>query len=455
MSRGARCRTAPWILAAGGLALLSGPRVRAAWPPDSTVGDGTVEIDLPMALRLAGARSLDVRIALGKLAEARANHLAAIERVFPGVSPGLAYRRHGDLTQATDGGLVDVEKEATSSGVTASVQADLGGALYGALEAGALASAAEHALDAERDASLVGAVQDYFDLLKSQAAVDIARDAVAVAREYSGQIDRAVDAGIAFRGDALRVQVQAVRAELNLEQAIERRGAAAARLAATLRLGPGSAPHADPSDLVPMALVDAGVAADSLVDRALEARPEARHADAQAAAARHALRGATLGPLLPALGLQAFVGSLDGGPRDGPEVSGHTEDYAATLGWRIGPGGLFDVARIRAAGAREDAARYSSEKVADEIRRQVVESSTRVRSRTSQVELAKRELDAAEEALRISRQRSDFGIAAVLERILAEQDLMRARTDYAGAIADLNTAQYALLRAIGDLERGP
>jgi len=39
----------------------------------------------------------------------------------------------------------------------------------------------------------------------------------------------------------------------------------------------------------------------------------------------------------------------------------------------------------------------------------------------------------------------------VLERILAEQDLTRARNDYVTAVAEYDKAQYALLRAIGGI----
>jgi len=62
---------------------------------------------------------------------------------------------------------------------------------------------------------------------------------------------------------------------------------------------------------------------------------------------------------------------------------------------------------------------------------------------------AKERLAAAQETLRLSQERKEFGIAAVLEQILAEQDLTRARNDYVTAVADFDKAQYALLRATG------
>ncbi len=43
----------------------------------------------------------------------------------------------------------------------------------------------------------------------------------------------------------------------------------------------------------------------------------------------------------------------------------------------------------------------------------------------------------------------------MLEQILAEQDLTRARNDYVTAVAEHDIAQYALLRALGGRPAGP
>lgn len=58
-------------------------------------------------------------------------------------------------------------------------------------------------------------------------------------------------------------------------------------------------------------------------------------------------------------------------------------------------------------------------------------------------------LEAAQETLRLSQERKEFGIAAVLDHVLAEQDLTRSRNDYITAVAEYDKAQYALLRATG------
>jgi outer membrane protein TolC len=61
-------------------------------------------------------------------------------------------------------------------------------------------------------------------------------------------------------------------------------------------------------------------------------------------------------------------------------------------------------------------------------------------------------VDTAAETLRLTEERKEFAVGNVLETILAEQDLTRARTDYANAVLDYNKAQYALTRAIGGLK---
>lgn len=95
------------------------------------------------------------------------------------------------------------------------------------------------------------------------------------------------------------------------------------------------------------------------------------------------------------------------------------------------------------------------DKAHDEITRQVVEAFTRLQSQTERITMARRGLTAAEEGLRLSQQRQEFGVGIVLENILAEQDLTRARTDYLKAIAEFNKAQYGLSRAIGTLASEP
>ena len=62
---------------------------------------------------------------------------------------------------------------------------------------------------------------------------------------------------------------------------------------------------------------------------------------------------------------------------------------------------------------------------------------------------ARRAIEAAEQSLNPARERRAFAVGEVLESILAEQDLTRARFDYLGIVTEHNRAQFLLRRASG------
>jgi outer membrane protein TolC len=193
------------------------------------------------------------------------------------------------------------------------------------------------------------------------------------------------------------------------------------------------------------------LAIQPLIERALATRPELRQSKALVGAARENVNGAVYGPLIPSIAAQAFGGGLGGGQHGEWDNFGAQQDYFIGLAWRVGPGGLLDVGRQRAAKARLNLTQLDAQKLNDEIIREVVEALSRLQSQSEQINTSRRALVAAEEGLRLAQGRKEFGVGIVLENILAEQDLTRARDDYLKAIAEFNKAQYALSKAIGSL----
>src|SRR5262249_44013353 len=157
-------------------------------------------------------------------------------------------------------------------------------------------------------------------------SVEVALEAVRISTNYAGQVQQAVGAGIAFKGDLLRVQVQSERDLLILRQAEEQRRIAAARLAQTLHLD--SAVELGPahSEAVPLSLVDTNASLDSLVAQAVASRSELKESRALADAAQTAKEGAVYGPLIPTLGAQVFVGGLGGGKDGSSSTFGQSEE---------------------------------------------------------------------------------------------------------------------------------
>ena len=414
-----------------------------------TARDGAYVIDLPTVLRLANAQNLDVQIARERLKEAKAIHENAKLQFFPTLSPGFSYRRHDDLIQAVDGQLIDVHKQSYAPGVAIGGTWDIGDAIYKTLVAKQQQHAAEHALEAQRQESAAAATQGYFDLLFAQAAVGVAEDAIHISTNYEAQVREAVAAGMTFKGDELRVRVQTDRNRLAWYQAREQQKIASARLAQALHINPTNELVALDADFIPLTIIATNAGLGSLVHQALVGRPEIEQGAAVTEAAREAKKGATYGPWIPSASAQIFAGGLGGDSDAGPSRFSNQEDYFVGLSWKIGPGGLFDKTRIRASEARLKAAELSTEKLKDEVTRQVVESFLHVQSVGDQLDAARRTLATAEESLRLTQLRKEFAVGIVLEAIQAEQDLTRARSDYLRLVADFNKAQYALARAVG------
>jgi len=408
-------------------------------------------IDLPTTLGLAGARSIDIQLAREKFAEARAAEESAVERFFPWVAAGVTYRRHDNLIQNTEGVIEEVHKQSYAPGGTVAAQTDIGDAIFKSLEAHQLAKAARHVLDGQQQETIFVAARGYFDLAAAHEAVGVAREALRASTDYAAEIDRAVSAGIAFKGDALRVKVQQQRDAITLRRAEENVRLTSAKLVQILHLD--SLVELTPRDagVLPLSIVSTKEPLGDLVSEALAARPETRQSAALLNAAQHAKNSAIYGPLIPTVGGQAFFGGLGGGKDSETGHFGESEDYVSSVSWRIGPGGLFDFGNVHARRAQLRGAALNADKVIDQVASEVIVNHARVQSLADQMAMAKRSLSDAAEALRLGQDRKEFGVGVVLETILAQEELSRVRNDYLNIVTDYNKGQYALLRALGRL----
>ena len=412
----------------------------------------TYAIDLPTALRLAGAQNLDVQIARERLKEALANRQSAHEQFLPWLAPGVSYHRRDGVAQAVPSGVIsDAHFQSYSPGVTLAAQVMLGDAIYNSLAAKQLVRASEHGVAAQQQDAVLSAAQGYFDLARAKALVDVAGEALATSRDYQQQLHVAVGSGIAFRGDELRVQSQSEQYEVRLRQALEQQRIAAASLARSLHLDPRVELIPQDNELVPITLFPTNVSTVSLVDRALASRPELKENAAFVSAARETEKGAVYGPWVPTIGAQVFAGGLGGGPDSGPHHFAAEGDYLVGLSWKIGPGGIFDAGRIKANRARVATAEVEGSKLKDTIGAEVVSTVARMQSLGAQIDLTQRNLGTATETLRLTHERKQYGVGIVLEDIQAQQDLTRARADFVTTLSEFNKAQYAVARAVGGL----
>jgi len=415
-----------------------------------TTNDSVFPIDLPTTLRLVGAQNLDIQIAREALNEAKANRASAVEQFFPWIAPGVTFHRRDGVAQSVPSGVIsDAHFQSYSPGATLAAQVPLGDAIYNSLAAKQLVKATDQALETQRQEAILAAAQGYFDLVKAKAQVEVIDQAIGISQDYEQQLHVAVQAGIVFRGDELRVQAQTEEYRLEREQAIEQERVAGVNLSQILHLDSRVALNPQDKGVESVTLVPTNSVMSELVEQALRSRPELKRSEAYLAATRATKNGAVYGPLIPSVGAQVYGGGLGGGPDGAPDAFGPEGDYTVGVSWRIGAGGLFDSGRINASKARLVTAELSDAKLKDAIVSDVVTSLTRMNSAANRIGLAESHLNTAGETSRLTRERKEFGVGIVLEDILAQQALTQGRSAYINALTDYNKAQFALEKAIG------
>jgi len=411
-------------------------------------------IDLPTTLRLAGANDLDVQIAQQKLEEARGNEQQRMLAFIPTLSVGIGYKNHQGAIQDVGGRVFDASKQNYSFGGTAALDLNLGAAIYQRLAAKQQAVAAEKDIEGQRHTTLARAAAAYFELVRTQALVAVAEEAVRISQDYGKQVSSAVQAGVAFKGDALRVEVQTRRNQLDLEKARGAQMQASVQLASVLRLDPTLALRAVETEPHALKLVSAHTNMKALTEKALTQRPELARQLAQLTAAKHERDAVVKGPWVPTLTAQVFGGGLDGGTGNRMGGPGDSQDYFIGLSWRIGAGGLFDKGRTHSADAKLRQVELQEVQMKEAIVAQVVAAQAQAKALSQEVAAARDGVKAAEDNNKLTHERQEFAVGIVLETVIAEQELTRARTDYINAVTANNTAQYQLLHALGALGGG-
>ncbi len=407
-------------------------------------------VDLRTVMRLAGANNDEIQLARSKHNEAVAESKQAWQRFWPALSLGAGYRGHEGRLQDIAGNVFNANKQSYNVSTGVMIDWSPGDIYYGALAAKQRALAAEHLAEKARIDIVTQSVERYYDLLAAEATLTIIEDDLQLTEDYAKQLNGAVTAGTAFRADLLRVKSQISRAKLTIRRGEEVRDIAVARLAEILRLTPDAVLRPAKSDLVPVRMM-AGKGVATMISLAQQHRPEM-----QAAQAIHNSMGAEkdrahVAPLIPSVQAGYTTGGLGGGPGVGNQWGnfGSQQDYYLGVGWKIGPGGLFDRQRQKVADAREESASLQTSQVKAAVGREVVEAATRAQSANDQIKINDEAVDAAEEMTKLAKERQASQLGVVLEYLLARDELTRARQSRVIAVTDFNKAQHALKRAVG------
>lgn len=433
-------------------------------------------IDLSGALRLAGARDLDIAIARTRVAAAAADVRHARALWLPSLFIGPNWIRHDGQAQIVEGEVRTINKSSLFMGVTAAA----GSSVSGPIPAGGPAQvtglttvlrfsdaiflplAAEQVVDARHarvhaatNDALLGVAESYMELQRSAGRLAIAREAAEHADRLATITAAFARAGGGLEGDHKRSLAERERRRQDVEAALGDLEVASADVVRRTRLNPALvvAP-VEPAELM-LEIVKEDLAIDTLIEVGLRSRPELAEARSLVEETLVRLKQARLRPFIPSLALRYSGGGFGGGRNEFFGDFASRSDADVNLYWESANLGFTDSA-IR---GRREAERKEADlrffKVQDTVAAQVVQAE---KARIAARRRIARSEAAVPEAIRslalnfhTIREAAGLPVPATrpIEVLQPIQALAEVRREYLDAVIDYNTSQFRLFHALG------
>lgn len=332
----------------------------------------------------------------------------------------------------------------TRAGLTLPVYS--GGRIEGGIQAAqAQSTAAERDLSSARNDLTLETRTAYWTLVAARENERVLTEAVAAFEAHSRDAQNRERLGLAARNEVLLVQVERDRAELNRLRAGNAAAVANANLLRLVGLPPSS--RIDPIE--PRTPPEQGdVEIEPLVAQALESRPDAAALRSRIVAADAGVRIARSASL-PSAGVSAGYDLARPNPRVLPLVPEWKSSWSVGLSvsWSAFDGGRSSAATAQAE-AQAQALRRQLDDLTRRVRLEVTSRAFDLRTARAALGVAQRNLEAARESLRVSRDRYREGLIASSDLLDGETALLRAGLDETEAVIQLRLAVAQLERAV-------
>lgn len=429
--------------------------------PLASSGD-FVSMNLPSALAMVGGQHPSVGLARWRVQEAYAQLERAEVMWLPSIQTGFSFHRHDGNYQASNGEIVDVNRNsfqyglgagATGAGTTPRpglvAQFHLADAIFLPKVAEKNAWAQGHAASAVLNEQMLRAASAYIELLNAHQDARI----LEATRDRTSSLSK-ITADFAAAGEGLQADADRMQTELSLIEnrmvgAQERIAIASARLAQTLSINADSQIVPLDPTVVPINLVSAETNKSSLIHTGLASRPELKESQALVAAACEAFKREKYAPFVPSVLLGFSTGGFGGGLGNNLNNVDSRYDFDALMSWEVRNLGLGERAARRDTSSRVQQAKYEKLRVMDQVALEVSESYSQVQFRRQQIEITQRAIQSAESSYDRNLSRIRDGQGLPLEVLQSVQALEAAQRAYLSALADYNQAQFRLQWALG------
>lgn len=421
-------------------------------------------IDLPTALRLAGANNLQIARAATRIDEAQARLAGSRAMWWPSLYGGVGYTRHVGQIQDTRGDVIEVTRSAlfvgggpalgnTITGGAGSprlgVDFSLTDALFGPLVQRQLVQVANAALASTFNDTLLHVGFAYLELTRAQGQLTVAREAEKNAEELVRQVRNRVNAKTAPPADGLRVEAELADRRRQVFQAEEAIRVASTDLVRLLRLDPTTLLVSAEEYALPVSFVEEATPLVDLINQGLASRPEIAGHDALSEAMAGRWRQEQWRPLIPSLHLGLSAGGLGGGSGSFVGNFHDRADFDALLVWQLSNLGLGNRALGRERAAQAQQATLAAAQVRDLVAAEVAAAYHQVHFRRKQIHATREQIQAAERAVPLNFLGIKGEVLRAIEAQQAIHALAAARYQHLEAIISYNRAQFALWRALG------
>jgi outer membrane protein TolC len=438
-------------------------------------GQEVQPIDLASALRLAGARDLDIATARQRVLQALGELDQARGLWLPSLFTGPTYYRVDGQVQEINGKVITVDRGSLFLGATASLANSfpsappgsgfpplntLSGvlrfsdAIYGVRVAKRMIAANTAGVGVATNDALLAVANAYFDLQQAAGKLAIAREAASNAQVLEGITGTYARSGAGLEADHRRMLTELRSRRASLRLTIGQLEVASANLVRPLLLDPHIvvAP-VEPAESV-IRLVADDIPLDDLIGQGWRCRPELAQARELVEASVMRLKQAKLRPFVPSLAVTYAGGGFGGGVGSFFGNFSSRGDFAASLFWELRGLGLSDCGAIREAQAGRHTADINLTRVQAQVAADVVASYKARLAASEAMDDARESVIEAIQSLELNLTNIRSGAALPgatrpIEVLQPVQALAQARSDYLLAVLAYNRAQFGLLRAIG------
>ncbi len=455
-------------------------------------------VDLPTALRVASAQNVDIQAARQSVEAMAGQYESAIGSAFPAIVPTAMFEHVEGSVRAAEGNLVGVGFNTFEASIAVQWIVNPGRVIYDIIAAKKRLLASEDQEQAIIQEALRRSAIQFYELVFNQARVAAADQGVKEAEELLRISRIREQTGTGVQADTLRAEARVAERQQDLVSAINDLYNASVALAVTLHLDASITLIPNIEELPPKQLVRDDIEIEEMLGIAVAFRPDLESVRKLAAAAQ-AEYGETwwrgFGPTLnvgyqyggiashadniqPAGGVPGNLivnpvsptGSFSASPaangliREGilrgsrrldhrsDQTFGFSDQQRAQAGagWRLS---LAIFGNLKSAKAGERRAIIEAERLLDEVRAQVVRAAQASDTNNQLIALSRHQVNAAEEALRLSQANLSAGTMTTLDVLQAQDAATQARLRYADAVVRYNQSQVNLLASLGLINR--